>query len=411
MFKGSKMIWKVSYNNLWRRKMRTVVVVLMIAVALSVLTFLSGFYDGWIAQMVSDTLESDTCYLTIYKKGYRLSGKVSDSIESPSRVSIVLQNNNNVKAYFPRLKNEGMISSARYSQGATIYGIDPGQEQGASNLERSLRQGRLKFTPGKKEVILGENLAKELKVKLKNKIVIMGQAKDKSIASAAYRVVGIVRTNNPGIDKLAAFIPLTEAQNLFLLENKVTQFSIVVKDHELLTDTKTEIEEMLGDKYEVFTWKELFKALEWMQTMISGYMAVAYAVIFVVVAIGIFNIILISVLERVRELGIMMAMGARFSQISQIIILESMIISGLGFLCGSFIGLFFLVLFKIIGVDLSAFAQGLETFGMAAVIRPIILPSYFIRSAIAVFITSFIAALWPLRILKKLKPIHAIHFN
>ena len=90
MFKGSSIILKVAYNNLWRRKMRTMVVVLMISIALAVLTFLSGFYDGWVAQMVKDTLESDACYITIYKKGYRLSEKVSDSITSPARISIIL---------------------------------------------------------------------------------------------------------------------------------------------------------------------------------------------------------------------------------------------------------------------------------------------------------------------------------
>ncbi|MBU0580566.1 MAG: ABC transporter permease [Candidatus Margulisbacteria bacterium] len=410
MFKGSSLIFKIAYENLWRRKFRTMVVVLMISIALAVLTFISGLYDGWVDQMVRDTLESDTGYITIYKTGYRLSEKVTDSINDPDKVANLLKVNDNVKYFYARLKNDGMISSARYSQGVRIMGIEIEKEENASNLKRSLRQGAFSFTPGKKEVILGEVLANELKVKLKNKVVLMGQAKDKSIASAAYRVVGIVRTNNPAIDKFAAFIPLEDAQKLFLLNNDVSQFSVVLKNEAFLEDTKKDIQQKLGNQYEIFTWKELFKGLEWMQKMIASYMSVAYSIIFVIVAIGIFNIVLISILERVRELGIMMAMGTRFFQIARMIIWESIMIGALGFIFGSLFGFLLLLFFNIVGLDLSMFSKGLETFGMAAVIRPIVLPEYFLRSAIAVFLTSFIAALWPIRILKKLKPIQAIHF-
>lgn len=303
-----------------------------------------------------------------------------------------------------------MISSARYSQGVKIIGIVPEKEKDATSLFNSIRKGEYRLTPGKKEIIIGASLAEELKIKLKQKVVIMGQAKDKSIVSAAFRVSGIVRTNNTAIDRNSAFIELKESQDLFLLPNTVSQFSVIVKKTNRLNELKNVLQNQAGADYEVFTWKELFKGLEVMQKMIDSYNAILYLIIFTVVAIGIFNIILISVLERVREFGIMLAIGTRFSQISRIIMLESMLIGIFGFAAGSGLGYLLLLYFKVFGLDLSKFSSSLEAFGLAAVMRPAISIKYFIMSAMAVFITSFIASIWPIRILKKLKPVQSIKF-
>jgi len=410
MLNAEKIIFRIAYENLWRRRARTIVVVIMIAVGLSVLTLMSGLYDGMGQQMIKDTLYSDTCEITIFQKGYRLSNKISDSIKDPQKINNILSKEKEIKAFFSRLKNDGMISSARYSQGLKIIGIQPEAEENITNLKPSIREGNFKLEPGEKEIIIGAELAKELKVKIKQKVVIMGQAKDKSIVSAAFRVSGIVRVNNTAIDRNSAFIRLEESQKLFLLPNTVNQFSIVLNDPKKIELVKSDLQKKLGPEYEVFAWQDLFKGLEVMQKMIDTYNTIAYSIVFVIVAIGIFNIVLISVLERVREFGIMLAVGTKFTQLARIIILESMLIGLFGFLSGSFFGYLFLIYFKIFGLDLSKFASSIEAFGMAAVMRPALSLKYFIMSAIAVFITSFLAALWPIRILKKLKPVQSIRF-
>jgi ABC-type lipoprotein release transport system permease subunit len=411
MFKSSSLVLKIAYGNLWRRRARTRMVILMIAVGISILTFLNGLYDGWVDQMIDDTLYSDTCQLTIYKKGYRLSDKLTDSIDNPAVVINVLQQEENVLAFFSRLKNEGMISSARYSQGVKIIGINMEQEQDISNIKKYLIAGEYSFRPGKKDIIIGAGLAEKLKVSLKKKVVIMGMAKDKSIASAAYRIIGIVRTNNNDIDKYAAFIPLQDSQRIFQMPNSVSQFSIVVKEQKQLDDTKASIQKKLGSDYEVFTWQELYRAFEFMQRMMAGYNMVFYSIIFIVVAIGIFNIVLISVLERVREFGIMLAVGTRFFHIARIIFWESVIIGMIGCAIGLVVGYLLLAYFHFFGLDLSRFASSMQAFGLAAIMYPKISMLYFVRAIIAVFITSFVAALWPIRILKKLNPVESIHFN
>lgn len=410
MFSLNKTVFKIAYNNLWRRKWRTIIVIVMITVSLGLLIFISGLYDGWIDQWVQDAIESDTGQIAVYGKGYRLTNKLSDRIRDPRKISEVLKQVDNVKAFVPRLKIDGMISSARYSQGVQVIGIEPEEDSKVTNVHRSLIKGVYKMESGERQAIIGYQLAEKLKVKLKSKVVIMGQGEGKDIASGAFRIVGIVRTNNPAIDKYAVIVRLDDAQKMFKIGRGVTQFSINIKDSNLLAQTDKEIEKKIGPKYEAFTWKEMFKSFEWMLDMMKNFKKIAFIIVFVIVAIGIFNIVLISIMERVREFGIMMALGTKFFQIAGIVIWESMIMGIMGLISGCFFGFLILLFFHTFGLNMGAFSAGLSEFGFAAVIHTAIKPEYFIMSARAVLITSFLAALWPIRILRKLKPIQAIHF-
>ncbi|MFC1517485.1 ABC transporter permease [Candidatus Margulisiibacteriota bacterium] len=410
MFGFKSTIFKIAFSNLWRRKWRTMIVITMITVSLGLLIFISGLYDGWIDQWINDAIESDTGQIAVYEKGYRLSNKLSDRIRDPRKISKALAEVENVKAFVPRLKIDGMVSSARYSQGVQVIGIIPGEDDKVTNIERSLTQGVYKMQQGKREAIIGYQLAEKLRVKLKSKIVIMGQGEGKDIASGAFRIVGIVRCNNPAIDKYAVIVRLDDAQKMFKLGRGITQFSINVKNSELLDQTDKEIQKKIGGKYEVFTWKEMFKAFEWMLDMMKNFKKISFIIVFIIVAIGIFNIVLISIMERVREFGIMMALGTKFFQIAGIVIWESMLMGTMGLISGCFFGFLILLFFKTFGLNMGAFSAGLSEFGFAAVIHPVIKLEYFTMSATAVFITSFLASLWPIRILKKLKPIQAIHF-
>ncbi|MCI5138720.1 MAG: FtsX-like permease family protein [Candidatus Electrothrix sp. AR1] len=138
-------------------------------------------------------------------------------------------------------------------------------------------------------------------------------------------------------------------------------------------------------------------------------MSFANLLIFCVAALGIFGVMLVSVLERLREFGIMLAIGTRFSEICKIILAESFFMGFIGFGLGSLIGFSTLYYFKIHGLDLSVFSDAFEAFGMDAVTYAIIRPSYFVTALIAVTGATFLSILIPLRVLKKAKPIEAIN--
>ncbi|MFC1482635.1 ABC transporter permease [Candidatus Margulisiibacteriota bacterium] len=402
---------KMSYRNLWRRKIRTIIVIICIAVGLTGLIFTGGLYDGMLLQMKESIIKSDIGHITIYKKGFRSSKKLSLIINNPENIEKILAENQNIDTYFRRIKVTGMISSARYTQGVHIIGIEPKREKNASNLAESITKGTYELEPKKNQIIIGAELADKLHVRLKKKVVIMGQAKDKSIVSNAMRVVGVARANDQQIDKYAGFISLEKAQAMFKVDKGVTQISIMLKNHEKLDETQQFLKETLGTEYlDILTWKEQYPIGEFMDVAMQYFMGISYVILFLAVGIGIFDITLISILERIQEFGVLLAIGTRFKKIAQVIIYESLMVGGMAFIVGIILGYSLLITFKYVGIDLSAFAAGVSFFGMSSIMYPTVKISYFFTALIAVSITSFIAVLWPIWILKKLKPIQSISF-
>jgi ABC-type lipoprotein release transport system permease subunit len=408
---SSLLVLTIAARSLWRHRARTIIVITMIGLSLASLIFLNGLYDGMIDQMIRSTTQSDSLDISVYGNNYRSSGLLSDSIRDTESVTRVIKADPGVKSFVYRTRNDGMISSARYSQGVTIIGILPEREQGLTNIASSITSGSYSFDPAKHEAIIGSQLAEDLKVRIGSKIIIMGQAMDKNIASAAYRVAGIVKTVNPAIDKYVVFVPYAAARELFRTGSRLQQFAAKVKDPKELDATAERLQKALGKKAEVFTWEKLYPSLIFMQKSIRQYNVISYLIVFIIVGIGIFNIVLISIMERVKEYGIMLAVGTRFSQLARMIVYESLIVGGFGLGVGTILGYGLLVYFNICGLDLRAFGKGFEMFGMASIMYPRISASYFIMSAIAVFSTSIISALWPIRILKKLRPVQAIRYN
>ncbi|MGA1825809.1 MAG: ABC transporter permease, partial [bacterium] len=299
--------------------------------------------------------------------------------------------------------------SARLSQGVTIRGIEK-KERVITNINDYIIQGEYAALYDKQSIIIGSELVKKLRVGLKKKVVVMGQAMDKSIHSNGYRIKAIVRTNNPDIDRYSAILPLKEVQKMFLAKDHVSSFSIILNNEGDCSALKNDLGRTLGDDYEIYTWNELYPLLESMQSSLETYNIITFFIVFLVVAIGIFDIFLISILERIKEFGIMLAIGTKFSQLAQIIMLESLTIGAIGLAFGSLLGFLVLVVTHGTGINFGFFAAGMEFSGIAAVVHPQIAIMYFIWAAIAVFITSCAAVLWPIRMVYKLKPIQAIRF-
>ncbi len=419
MFKNN---FKIAFFNLFRRKSRTIAVILMITFGIAMMMFTQGLYEGMIIQMVQSAIRTGTGDIEICKKGYYESQLLSDYLKPNKALIDFLDQEKNILAYTYRLKTDGLVSSSAYSQGTKIYGIIPAKETNFLNYQNALVSGN--FELDSYSAIIGFRLAKKLKVKIGKKIVINAQSLDKEITAGVFRIKGIIKTNNPAIDEGGVLIDLPTMQNMFKV-NGISEYNILVKDQKLLEETRKKIRVEGGLppskittpsgaeplEYSIFTWKDVNKLLEFSEKFMIYYVMVCYFIVFLVVAIGLFNIIFISVLERIREYGILIAIGTKFKHVFWMIIFESLILSLIGYVLGAFCGLLLLLYLKIFGLNLSFFAEGLNSFGMASIIYSDIKISYFIIPLVAVFITAIISALYPIWKLWRLKPVEAIRFN
>jgi len=404
------LLLQLAFRNLWRNHIRTGMVVLMIASSLVFLIFFNGFMDGMLSKMTNDTIRAETSDITIYKTGYRADQSLSNLISNPVELQRHLQQMEGVSKVALRLRHDGMAASAYYSQGVRVFGVDSDREKGAFILSERIKEGSYGF-PKANTIWLGTELADKLRVNIGRKVVLTLQDYSGEIVSEAFRLGAILRTNNPLIDQMGAFISLEKAQSLLGVEQRVSQLSVSVASAHHLVDVKTQIQSQLGAGVEVFTWRQLFSSLQFMDNMMDSYNKISYIIIFVIIAIGIVGVILMTVLERIREFGILLAIGHRFYQISIILLWESALMGFFGFLLGILGGYTVLLWFRVSGIDMAQFASGLAQFGLPTMIYPQIKLYYMMWALACVSSTSFLSVLWPLWILYKRKPIQSIQFT
>ena len=404
------MTLKMAYLNMWRRKSRSLVVMLMVAVSITGLLLIQGIYEGMIDQMVDNSIRSDSGQISIYGKGHRLSKLLKDNIQDPEAVEAYLEKQPEVKSFIARIRHEGLVATARHSQGALFVGTDLEAEERHATLSKYLLEGEYSFGKRSRGAIIGYELADKLKVGLGKKIIITAQNREGELASLALKVRGIIKTGDVNIDKMAVLVDYTRLEEMLLLKGITTQISVNLKDKKEIEPFAAKLQSALGSqKVEVFTWKKLFPLFDQMDEMMFAFNLISYGLVFVVASIGIFGVILVSVLERVREFGIMLAIGSSFASVRKLIILESMLLGLFGLVIGVIVGGGLLVYFTLYGIDLSAWSEGLAMWGVNTTMYATVKLSYFLQAFSSVLLATFFAALWPIRILKKLHPIEAIN--
>jgi ABC-type lipoprotein release transport system permease subunit len=402
-----KLAGKIAWVSLSRRGTRSILVVLMIAISLWGLLFMEGIYDGMIEQMVSNAIRSDSGHLSLFAEGYRLDPDLSRQVTDVKDIDNFLAKDKRVLSYVKRLKQEGLVATAHYSRGTIIYGIDLEEEKQHGGLDNYLFQGEFDFGPLQRGAIIGFKLADKLQVRIGSKIIVSAQDSHMDVSSVSLKVKGILKTNNMAMDENAVFVAVKKGRQLLAVEKGVSQVAVLLHDEGDLSSLQQDLQ-IKFPHLEVLRWDELYPALLQSRVMMKNFNLIISLLIFCVAALGIFGVMLVSVLERLREFGIMMAIGTRFLQIGNIILLESFFLGFIGFTLGSLVGGGTLYYFRIYGLDLSMFSDAFNEFGMDAVTYAIIRPSYFLTAMTAVVMATFFSVLIPLWLLKKAKPIEAI---
>lgn len=404
----SKLTAKMAWASVTRRRTRSVLLVLMISLSLWGLLFMEGFYEGMYEQLISNAIRSDSGHISLFGKGYRLDPDLTNWIRNEAEPDDFLAGDLRVKSYVKRLQQDGLVATAHYSRGASIFGVDLKAEERHGHLDGYLYSGEYTFGNKDRGTIIGYKLADKLQVRVGSKVILSAQDSQGEVSATSLRVTGILKTNNMALDENAVFIGAKQMHQLLAMEQGISQAAILLKDEEQIAGLQDELR-LKFPGLDVQRWDELYPALLQSRVIMEGFNLVTNFLIFCVAALGIFGVMLVSVLERLREFGIMLAIGTRFSQIRNMIFAESFILGFIGFGLGALAGLGTLYYLKVYGLDLSVFSEGFEEFGMDAVTHAIIRPSYFITALAAVTIASFFSVLIPLRVLKKAKPIETIN--
>jgi len=393
------LILKLAYKNAFLRLSRTILVIVMIAVSMGMMLSIEGLYDGMSLSLIDKSKRSDSGDISIYAKGYRLSKSISDSIENSSTLKSELQKNKSVKAVALRLKADGLCATARKSSFATAIGIDLDEEEKFGGFSDFLKSGELKL--GKRGVLVGGELAKTLKLKLGSKLIFSTQDKIGEINSISLRVNAIVQTSNIALDNSSIFVQRAVLKKfLGVSADTVTQIAIKTDSPTLQAALQKEYTDL-----DVKSFLELYPMMKQMQDIMIIFNSITFFIVMMVVFIGIMGVMYVSILDRIREFGIMRSIGLSYSLIRMQIILEALFVGILGYILGAIIGFAALYYLKNYGLDLSTYADGLESYGYSSVMYATIKGSYFSSTFVAIFSSSLLSVVLPLRKIKNMNSI------
>ena len=402
------MILQIAWRNIWRNKIRSGVVLTAVTVGMLAGIFSISFQQGMFKKRLQDGIETEVSHIQIHVPEFRAERELKmimpDALEMVESIETI----QGIEGVSPRIVLTGMVASAEMGTGVRIAGILPHKEQQCTNLFEKIIGGAWFEGVRRNPIVIGEKLANKLKVKIRSKIVITIQNSDGTITSAAFRVAGIFKTINTSFDEGNIFVRYSDLSRLAeLKKNAAHEIAIRISNSEEVDTLTEEIASKYSD-LEVLTWREISPELGYLNDVGAQYMYIFIIIILFALAFGIINTMLMVVLERVKELGMLMAIGMKKGRLFKMLVLESVLLSFTGGIIGITLGLLFTLHFGKTGIDLSIYASGMEKYGYDTLVFPYIDVAMVINIGLLVILTGILSAIYPARKALRYNPAEAI---
>lgn len=408
------MILSISWKNVWRNKARSSIVMLSISFGLLAGIFTMAFMNGWVEQSVQKIIATDLSNIQFHNPKFLLNDETIYSIENKEQHLEKIRQNTHVKAASGRIKILAMASSASSSEGIVIRGIDPASEKKVTTLSEYIVDGTYFDMDLRNPAVIGESLAKKLKLKVKSKLVVTMQSLDGEIVYEAFRIVGIYKTDNTMFDKVSVFVIDKDLSKSISFDiNNTTEIAVTLNNNKetdlakasLVNDFSAEIE---SEEIVIRTWNEIQPAFEMINNMTQQFSFIFLIIILFALSFGVVNTMLMVVLERIHEIGMLMAIGMSKARVFFMILMETVFLAITGGVIGIILSFIVIEALRPIGIDLSAVAEGLNAYGYTSYVYPSIQFTFYFQAAILVIIMAIIASILPARKALQLNPADAV---
>lgn len=402
------MIFQLSWRNVWRNKLRSAVIILSVAAGLLAVLAALSLYAGMMKGRVRTVIDTETGHLQIHNRLFSGDKDPDYFILNSKNIYNDFLNDKDVKAFTQRTIAVGMLSTPSGSTGVEVLGINVEKEKLVSGLGEKLKEGVLQWPAKTHGIIIGKKLAKKMKLKIGNKLVLTITDTAENIISSAYRVKGIYQSANAPLDEIYVYVDQQDLQQLMGLENQVHEFSILLQADEMLSAFQSKYKK----KYPalaVDSWKELSPETELMVVTVDVYSYVILLIILVALSFGIMNTMLMAVMERRHEIGMMMALGMGRLRLIAMILVETMLLTITGIPIAILIGKLLIGYYEQHGIDFSEMGQDMmESFGFKTLIYPSFPDEKLPSILLLVFFTALISSILPIWKSLRLDPVTAL---
>jgi len=397
---------KISWRNVWRNKLRSFVVIISVVFGLLGGIIMIAMSYGLNDERMNNAVETYLSHIQIHNKSFSEEYNIKHTIDNLEGIENAIYNDDRVVSYSKRIILNGMLSNSNGSYGIQIKGVDPDKEVKVTNTYDKIIEGEYFKSKRDNTILVGKKLADRLNLKIKSKVVITFQDENYELTSLLYRVEGIFRSGNSRYDEANVFV-----KNVSITKN-LPNFSgyheipILLTDIELRNQVKNDLISKNSNNL-IEGWDDISKDLAYANEMLAAVLYIFMMIILSGLSFGIVNTMLMAILERRKEIGMLMSIGMSRFKIFLMISFETMFLSIVALPIGLILSYSIVEYYSVVGIDLSIVEAGLENFGVGTRLYFKVPNQEYFIVAIMVFVISIISSIFPSVRALKINPVEA----
>ena len=397
---------KISWRNIWRNKLRSLVVIISIVFGLLGGIIIIAMSYGLNEERMNNAVDTYLSHIQIHNNLFSEDYNIKHTINNLDVIEKAINEDERVVSYSKRIVLNGMLSNSNGSYGIQVKGIDPDEEIKVTNTYEKIIDGEYFRSKRDNTILVGKKLADKLNLKLKSKVVITFQDENYELTSLLYRVEGIFRSGNSRYDEMNVFV-----QNKSIIKNLpgfngYHEMPILLSDIELRGEVKKDLIPISSDNI-VEGWDDISKELAYANEMLSAVLYIFMMIILSGLSFGVINTMLMAILERRKEIGMLMSIGMNRYKIFMMISFETIFLSLIALPFGLITSYLIVEYYSVVGIDLSVVEAGLENFGVGTRLYFKVPNEEYFYVSLMVFVISIFSSIFPSIRALKINPVEA----
>jgi putative ABC transport system permease protein len=388
------MLILLAWKNVWRKKKRSLIIVAAITFGLWGGLFSGAVMIGSMESMVETAISRSISHIQIHKPDYEKDKDVRNVLPDGIKILNQVRSVDKVEAVAGRTLVMGMAASPTSSYGVQITGIVADDSRKITNIHTSMIEGDYFVPDRKNQILVGKKLADRLNLKMRSKVVLSFQDLKGDIAYIACRVVGIYKSSSTMYDELNVFVQQKDLFRIFETEPIVHEIALRSQHSDDIDSVKAQLKAQFPG-LQIEAWNDLAPELAYISETTALWSYIFVGIILFALLFGITNTMLMSVVDRTKEFGVLIAIGMKKWKIFSMIILETIFLSLTGGLVGMGVGALTIGYYNNSGIDLSSISTSLESFGVSTMLYPALPMAMYIILTIMIVLAANVAALLP----------------
>ena len=398
----------LAWKNLWRNKQRTLITMAAVFFAVILTTVVSSLQKGVFQNLIQNLVSFYSGYIQVHKKGYWNEQILENTFRQDAETERKIRTDPLITGIAPRLESFALAASIELTKGCLVVGMVPEEENKVTRLREKLVNGNY-LQPEDESVLISEGLSRRLKLRLGDTLVLIGQGYHGATAAGKFPVKGILRFGSPELNNKTVFLPLRATQTLYSAENQLSSYVLSVSNPDNLDKITERVRYLIGDQYEVMKWEEMMPDIKQHIRTDTASMSIIAGVLYILVCFGIFGTLLMMMVERRFELGMLVAVGMKKIWLCLLMLAESVFTVLSGCVLGILASVPLVIYLKVNPITFSGkMAEIYERFGFEPIFPASTDPEIFLNQALIILLLALLLSLSPVVKVLQLDPVQAM---